>query len=88
MLLEKLDPATMQGRKDYMVGMDTVGAGPGDLVQRIALGTHSKDSVDYPDIAVQVARKVAAGDCERGIMIDGAGTGSGIAIVTRSSAKY
>jgi ribose 5-phosphate isomerase B len=44
--------------------------------------------VDYPDIAVQVARKVAAGDCERGIMIDGAGTGSGIAIVTRSSAKY
>jgi microcompartment protein CcmK/EutM len=47
MLLEKLDPATKQGRKDYVVGMDTVGAGPGDLVQRIALGTHSKDSVDY-----------------------------------------
>ena len=68
----------------------TVGAGPGDLVQRIALCTHSKDSVDYPYIAVQVARKVAAGDCERGIMIDGAGTGSGIAIVTgtRSSSKY
>jgi hypothetical protein len=37
MLLEKLDPATKQGRKDYVVGM---------------------------------------------------GTGSGIAIVTRSSAKY
>jgi len=40
------------------------------------VGTHSKDSVDYPDFALQVARKVAAGDCERGIMVDGAGIGS------------
>lgn len=40
------------------------------------VGTYSKESVDYPDIAVKVARKVASGDCERGIMIDGAGIGS------------
>jgi len=40
------------------------------------VGTDSKESVDYPDFAVGVARKVAAGDCERGIMIDGAGIGS------------
>jgi ribose 5-phosphate isomerase B len=40
------------------------------------LGTFSKDSVDYPDFAVKVARKVASGDCDRGIMIDGAGIGS------------
>ncbi len=39
-------------------------------------GTFSKDSVDYPDYAVKVARKVASGECERGIMIDGAGIGS------------
>ncbi len=43
------------------------------------VGTYSKDSVDYPDFAEKVARKVANGDCERGIMIDGAGIGSSMA---------
>jgi ribose 5-phosphate isomerase B len=42
----------------------------------VDVGTHSKESVDYPDFAVEVARKVARGDCERGIMVDGAGIGS------------
>jgi ribose 5-phosphate isomerase B len=42
------------------------------------VGTYSKTSVDYPDYALAVARKVASGDCERGIMIDGAGIGSSI----------
>src|SRR4030066_199545 len=32
LLLEKLDPATMAGKKDYVVAMDTVGAGPGEVV--------------------------------------------------------
>lgn len=40
------------------------------------LGTHGKDAVDYPDFALLVARRVAAGACDRGIMIDGAGIGS------------
>jgi ribose 5-phosphate isomerase B len=40
------------------------------------VGCYSPESVDYPDFAVAVARKVASGDCERGIMIDGAGIGS------------
>jgi ribose 5-phosphate isomerase B len=40
------------------------------------VGTNSTDSVDYPDFAVKVARKVASGECDRGIMIDGAGIGS------------
>lgn len=40
------------------------------------VGAYSKESVDYPDLAVKVARKVASGACERGIMIDGAGIGS------------
>lgn len=39
-------------------------------------GAHSKDPVDYPDIAVAVARLVAAGDVWRGIILDGAGIGS------------
>ncbi len=43
------------------------------------VGTDSKESVDYPDFAEKVARKVASGDCDRGIMIDGAGIGSSMA---------
>ena len=39
-------------------------------------GTHSKDAVDYPRIAYTVARLVAGEQCDRGIMIDGAGIGS------------
>ncbi len=39
-------------------------------------GTHGTQSVDYPDIAFQVARLVAEGAVDRGIMIDGAGIGS------------
>ena len=40
------------------------------------VGTYSQESVDYPDFALKVAKKVASGECERGIMIDGAGIGS------------
>ena len=39
-------------------------------------GTHSKDAVDYPRIAYTVARLVASGACDFGIMVDGAGIGS------------
>ena len=42
-------------------------------------GTRSTDAVDYPDIAHEVARKVATGECQAGIVIDGAGIGSAIA---------
>ena len=40
------------------------------------VGTHSKDAVDYPVFAAAVARAVAAGRCDLGIMVDGAGIGS------------
>jgi ribose 5-phosphate isomerase B len=43
------------------------------------VGTYGKESVDYPDYALKVARKVASGECDRGIMIDGAGIGSSMA---------
>ena len=39
-------------------------------------GTHNKEAVDYPRIAYTVARLVAGGQCDRGVMIDGAGIGS------------
>ncbi len=40
------------------------------------VGTHSKEAVDYPVFAAAVARAVAAGRCDLGIMVDGAGIGS------------
>src|SRR5262245_43618110 len=40
------------------------------------LGTHSTEAVDYPDYALLVARAVASGACDVGIMVDGAGIGS------------
>ncbi len=40
-----------------------VGCGPGE-------------KVDYPDLALAVCRKVVNEDCQRGIMLDGAGIGS------------
>jgi ribose 5-phosphate isomerase B len=43
------------------------------------LGTHNTESVDYPDVAAGVARAVAAGQADAGIVIDGAGIGSAIA---------
>ena len=39
-------------------------------------GTNSSDAVDYPDFAHAVARAVADGTSDVGIMIDGAGVGS------------
>ena len=43
------------------------------------VGTFSTEPVDYPDIAVAVARAVAAGDARFGILVDGAGIGSAMA---------
>ncbi|HZH90441.1 MAG TPA: RpiB/LacA/LacB family sugar-phosphate isomerase [Pyrinomonadaceae bacterium] len=39
-------------------------------------GTNSTDAVDYPDFAHAVARAVSDGECDLGIVIDGAGVGS------------
>jgi len=43
------------------------------------LGTHSTDSVDYPDFAREVASRVAAGTADRGILLCGTGIGMSIA---------
>ena len=42
-------------------------------------GTHSAESVDYPDIAKPVCEAVVNGECTRGILISGTGIGLGIA---------
>lgn len=43
------------------------------------LGTHSTDSVDYPDYGAELARRVAKGEFDRGILICGSGIGISIA---------
>jgi ribose 5-phosphate isomerase B len=40
------------------------------------LGTTGTDAVDYPDYAIAVARAVASGSSQIGVMVDGAGIGS------------
>ena len=42
-------------------------------------GTGTSEPVDYPDIAAAVAKAVARGEADAGIVIDGAGIGSAIA---------
>ena len=43
------------------------------------VGTLSTDSVDYPDFAETVGRKVASGEFDRGILTCGSGIGMAIA---------
>ena len=43
------------------------------------IGTHSTESVDYPPICAAVARAVARGDADRGIVLGGSGQGEQIA---------
>jgi ribose 5-phosphate isomerase B len=42
-------------------------------------GTHSTDSVDYPDFAASVARVVSTGEAHRGLLVCGTGIGMAIA---------
>ena len=51
----------------------------GKAIAVIDVGTDTTDSVDYPDIAALVARTVARGEADAGVVIDGAGIGSCIA---------
>ncbi len=43
------------------------------------LGTHDRNSCDYPDYAQKVANAVAAGEYNRGVLICGTGIGMSIA---------
>lgn len=42
-------------------------------------GTYSEDSVDYPEFALRVARDVAEGNADRGVLV--CGTGIGVSMV-------
>lgn len=41
----------------------------------VDLGTQGSSSVDYPDFARRVAQEVAAGRCDRGVLVCGTGIG-------------
>ncbi|MDP1623965.1 MAG: EutN/CcmL family microcompartment protein [Bacteroidales bacterium] len=45
LLLEKIDPVTMKGKGDYVVSMDSVGAGEGEIVFYV-----SGSSARYTDV--------------------------------------
>ncbi len=48
-------------------------------IEAVDFGCEGTASVDYPDFAVVVAEKVAAGEFDRGILICGTGIGMSIA---------
>ncbi len=45
----------------------------------VDFGTHSEERVDFPDYAAPVARAVASGEVDRGILLCGSGVGMAIA---------
>jgi ribose 5-phosphate isomerase B len=83
--LERVRRRSAARRKRIALGADHGGFEMKEDLKRVLadlghdyqdFGTHSTDAVDYPDYAHVVARAVAGGTCELGIVIDGAGIGS------------
>jgi len=48
-------------------------------MEALDVGTHSPDSVDYPDYAQAVSEAILAGQADRGILICGSGIGASVA---------
>lgn len=66
------DHRGFEAKKMLTVFLESIGYRVTDV------GTDSAEQVDYPDFAAKVARQVATGGCDRGIMIDEDGIGSAI----------
>jgi ribose 5-phosphate isomerase B len=78
-------PATNGRHKTIALGADHGGFATKEMLKAylqeqghsiVDCGTHNTESVDYPDFAEAVARKVAAKEACCGIVVDGAGIGS------------
>lgn len=76
---------TATNRRKIAIGADHGGVEMKEQLKRLLadlghefqdFGAHSAEAVDYPDYAHLVARAVARGTCDLGVMIDGAGIGS------------
>jgi ribose 5-phosphate isomerase B len=63
------DHAGFDGKEAIKKTLDEMG------VEYEDLGTGSLESVDYPDYAERVAKGVASGEAERGILVCGSGIG-------------
>jgi ribose 5-phosphate isomerase B len=91
--LARENPAPQPPRADVSrrlaIGSDHGGYALKEIIRRFVAeelgltvhdcGTHSTETVDYPDFAAAVAREVAAGRCGRGVIVDAAGIGSTMA---------
>jgi ribose 5-phosphate isomerase B len=87
LVYEAADAATSQSRVRVALGSDHAGfemkQAVKDLLCRLGanfvdFGTHSTETGDYPDLAHAVARAVAVGQAELGIIVDATGIGSAI----------
>ena len=47
--------------------------------EALDLGTHSTETVDYPDYAEKLGRAIQSGEAERGVLLCGSGVGASIA---------
>ena len=79
------DGSALGGRKTIALGADHGGFKVKEMLKAhlteagfgvVDCGTHSTQSVDYPDFALSVAEKVSQKEVCCGIIIDGAGIGS------------
>jgi len=83
------DAAAAQGRLTVALGSDHAGFLLKETLKRYMVeelgvsvrdvGPASDAPCDYPDFAALVARLVAVGECQRGIVVDGVGVGSAMA---------
>jgi ribose 5-phosphate isomerase B len=67
------DHAGFELKEELKPYLETLGYEPVDF------GTHSLDSVDYPDFVHPLASKIQHGDLENGIIICGSGNGVNMA---------
>lgn len=82
-------PSTLASTRSLALAADHGGYAMKELLKKFLtqdlgwgvkdFGTHDSEPVDYPDYAFLVAQSVAKGECQQGIIIDGAGIGSAMA---------
>ena len=73
------DHAGITLKNELKRAFDIATSGDHSLFTIIDVGTHNKDSVDYPDFALKVAEGVATSAFDRGILVCGSGIGMSIA---------
>jgi ribose 5-phosphate isomerase B len=65
--------------RGFLVKSDIIDLLKADGHEVLDLGTHSTESVDYPDLAKAVGEAVRGGQADRGVLVCGSGAGAVIA---------